>query len=294
MTETALYQGYDQTELDAQYNNRSRVPEHVDILAAFEADSDAVLADFKTRLDVSYGPGDEETLDIYLPETPSTTEGAPINVFLHGGYWYSRHKNDFRFLARGLVPAGAVLVVVNYALVPSVDLDELVRQCRAAVAWTHANAQSFGGDAGRIYVSGWSAGGQLTAMMMATDWTAFGNGLPADLVKGGAALSGIYDIAPIRMSYMQETLGFTFDQVSRNSPQFLAPATKAPLIVGVGGNESEEFLRQSEAFSKAWGEKGTDCSLMVLPGINHFTILSEYADPASDLIQTVQKQMGLD
>ncbi len=293
MNETALYQGYSRTELDAQYNNRSRVPEHVDLHAAFDADGDAVLSDFETRLDVSYGPGGEETLDIYLPENAGSDGGLPVNVFLHGGYWFSRHKNDFRFLARGLVPAGAVMVVVNYALVPSVDLDELVRQRRAAVAWTHANAQSFGGDAGRIYVSGHSAGGHLTAMMMMTDWPTFGDGLPADTVKGGAALSGIYDIAPISMTFMQETLGFTSDQVTRNSPQFLTPATDAPLIVDVGGDESEEFLRQSEAFSKAWGETGTDCSLMVLPGINHFTILSEYADPASDLTKAVALQMGL-
>lgn len=293
MNETTLYQGYSRAELDAQYNNRSRVPEHVDILAAFKKDGVAVLSDFNVRLDIPFGPSPEETLDIYLQDSPAA-EAAPVNIFLHGGYWYSRHKNDFRFLARGLVPSGAILVVVNYALVPSVDLDELVRQCRAAVAWTHANAQSIGGDAERIHVSGWSAGGQLTAMMMMTDWPTFGEGLPADLVKGGAALSGIYDLAPIAMTFLQETLGFTSDQVTRNSPEFLSPLTDAPLIVAVGGDESDEFRRQGEVFSKAWGEKGTDCSLMVLPGINHFTILSEYIDPESALTRAVLKQMGLD
>ena len=292
MTETTLYRGYDQTELDAQYNNRAMVPEHVDIHAAYDADGEAVLSEYNVRLDIPFGPSTEETLDIYLPEIPGT-EAAPVNVFLHGGYWFSRHKNDFRFLARGLVPSGAILVVVNYALVPSVDLDELVRQCRAATAWTHANAQSFGGDGGKIYVSGHSAGGQLTAMMMATDWPAFGEGLPTDMVKGGAALSGIYDLAPIAMTFMQESLGFTSDQVARNSPEFLSPSTDAPLIIGVGGDESDEFRRQSEALSKAWGNKGTDCSLMQLPGINHFTILGEYADPESALTQAVLKQMGL-
>ena len=296
MNETTLYQGYSRAELDVQYDNRSRVPEHVDLYAVFEAESEAVLADFETRLDVSYGPSDEETLDIYLPENPAPGDApgdAPINIFLHGGYWFSRHKNDFRFLARGMFPAGAVLVVVNYALVPSVDLDELVRQCRAAVAWTFENAAGFGADPGRIYVSGWSAGGHLTAMMMATDWPAFGDGLPADTVKGGAALSGIYDIAPIRMTFMQDTLGFTPEQVTRNSPITLAPTTGAPLIVAVGGNESEEFLRQGGDFAAQWEAAGTPCRTMVLPGINHFTILSEFADPGSDLTQAVHKQMGL-
>jgi len=297
MTADALYQGYTRAELDAQYDNRSRVPEHIDIHAAYHAQGDAVLADFNARLDIPYGPSDAETLDIYLPPTPppaSATEGAPINVFLHGGYWYSRHKNDFRFLARGMVPAGAILMVVNYALIPSVDLDEQVAQCRAAVAWAYANAAGFGGDANRVFVSGHSAGAHLTAMMMATDWPAFGDGLPADMVKGGVALSGIYDLTPIPLGYLQETLGFTPEQVANHSPITLTPATDAPLIVAVGGDESEEFLRQSQDFAETWGAPGgIECWMMTLDGINHFTILGEFADPGSLLTQAALKQMGL-
>ncbi|NQV83269.1 MAG: alpha/beta hydrolase [Rhodospirillales bacterium] len=293
MNESPRYQGYNQAQLDAQYDNRSRVPGHVDIHAAYEARGDAALADFETRLDVSYGPSDAETLDIFLPPGPAPAGGAPVNVFLHGGYWYSRHKNDFRFLARGLVPAGAVLVVVNYALVPSVDLDELIGQCRTAVAWTYQNAAGFGADPERLFVSGHSAGGHLGAMMMATDWPAFSSGLPTEMIKGGCVLSGIYDLAPIPMSYMQDTLGFTPDQVARNSPLLLKPATEAPLIVGVGGDESEEFLRQSATFADQWASAGTPCRSMVLPGINHFTILGEFADPASDITRAVQTQMEL-
>ena len=284
-----LYQGYDQQGLDAQYNNRARVPEHVELHSRWEAEGEAVLAEFDTRLDVAYGPGPEETLDVYLPKN---AEGAPIHIFIHGGYWFSRHKDDFRFLARGLVPAGAVLVIVNYALVPRVNLDELVRQCRAAVAWTHGNAATFGGDGERIFVSGHSAGGHLTAMMMATDWPAFGAGLPPDLVKGGCAISGIYDLEPIRLTFMQETLGFTPEQVARNSPLSLSPATEAPLIITVGGDESEEFLRQSEELNAAWGGRAR-CDLMVLSGLNHFTILAAFADPENALTRAALKQMGL-
>jgi arylformamidase len=290
MNDAAIYRDYDQAELDAQYNNRARVPEHVELHAAYQAEGEAVLAEVDTRLDVSFGPSAEETLDIYLPKAPS---GAPVNVFLHGGYWFSRHKNDFRFLAQGVVPAGAILVIVNYALVPSVDLDELVRQCRAAVAWTFNNASTFGADPDKIFVSGHSAGGHLTAMMMATDWPAFADGLPADLVKGGCAISGIYDIEPIRLTFMQETLGFTPEQVERNSPLSLSPATAAPLIVAVGGDESEEFLRQCETFADAWGNKGITCETMVRPGLNHFTVLGEFADPEGGLTRAALKQMGL-
>ncbi len=290
MNDDTVYEGYDQAELDAQYNNRARVPEHVDIHAAFEAEGEKVLNDVDTRLDVSFGPSAEETLDIYLPEN---SQGAPINIFIHGGYWFSRHKNDFRFLARGLVAEGAVLVIVNYALVPQVNLDELVRQCRAAVAWTFENAGTFGGDPERIFVSGHSAGGHLTAMMTVTHWPAFGDGLPADLVKGGCAISGIYDLEPIRLGFMQETLGFTPEQVEKNSPLTLSPATPAPLIVAVGGEESEEFLRQGETFAAAWKNQATPCDLMVLPGLNHFTILDEFADPEGGLTKAVAEQMGL-
>ncbi len=298
MNDSTVYRDYDQAALDAQYNNRARVPEHEDLQAGYQARAEAILEKFETRLDVSYGPSAEETLDVYLPENapenaPETVHGAPINVFLHGGYWFSRHKNDFRFLAQGLTRAGAALLIVNYALVPSVDLDELVRQCRAAVAWTFENASTFGGDKQRIFVSGHSAGGHLTAMMMATDWPAFAGGLPADLIKGGCAISGIYDLEPIRLTFMQETLGFTAEQVARNSPIGLTPATDAPLIVAVGGDESEEFLRQGETFTAHWAKQGVPCEMMVRPGINHFTILGEFADPESGLTRAVRKQMGL-
>ena len=302
MNDAPLYQGYDQAGLDAQYNNRARVPEHADIHAGYQAQADAVLADFDTRLDVSYGPSAEETLDIYLPKPAppasakegAPTGGMPINVFLHGGDWFSRHKNDYRFLARGMIPSGAALIVVNYALVPSVDLDEVVRQCRAAIAWTYRNAVDFGGDPNRLFVSGHSAGGHLTAMMMSTVWPALGDDLPGNIIKGGCALSGIFDLTPIPLSYMQETLQFTPDQVARNSPVTLSPSTKAPLIVGVGGDESEEFIRQSQVFAEHWGAPGAiECWMMTLEGINHFTILGEYADPKSVLTQAVLQQMGL-
>ena len=302
MNDAPLYQGYDQAGLDAQYNNRARVPEHADIHAGYQAQADAVLADFDTRLDVSYGPSAEETLDIYLPKPAppasakegAPTGGMPINVFLHGGYWFSRHKNDYRFLARGMIPSGAALIVVNYALVPSVDLDEVVRQCRAAIAWTYRNAVDFGGDPNRLFVSGHSAGGHLTAMMMTTVWPALGDDLPGNIIKGGCALSGIFDLTPIPLSYMQETLQFTPDQVARNSPVTLSPSTKAPLIVGVGGDESEEFIRQSQVFAEHWGAPGAiECWMMTLEGINHFTILGEFADPKNVLTQAVLQQMGL-
>jgi autotransporter passenger strand-loop-strand repeat protein len=140
--------------------------------------------------DLSYGTHPGERLDIF----PAQAAGAPVNIFVHGGYWHRLDKADFSFVARAFRPAGAATVVINYALMPSVDMDELVRQCRAAVAWTWLNAPSFGSDPDRLYVSGHSAGGHLTAMLLATDWASFG--CPADVVKGGVAISGLNPYLP--------------------------------------------------------------------------------------------------
>jgi arylformamidase len=287
----AVFGGYDKPALDAQYDNRSRHPEHKALHAAWSAEGDKVLAEFDCRLDIPFGPSPDEVLDIYLPKKP---KAAPVNVFLHGGYWMSRHKNDFRFIARGVVPAGAISVIVNYALVPAVTPDEQVRQCRAALAWTWANARSVGGDPDRVFVSGHSAGGHLAAMTMATDWPRFGGGLPPDLIKGATALSGIYDLEPIRHTFMQATLGFTRDQAARLSPARLAPATRAPLIVAVGGGETAEFLRHADELAAAWKGKVSALTKMVRPGINHFTILGEFADPTNPLARATLKQMSLD
>mgnify|MGYP002405564662 CR=1 FL=1 len=289
MNDETLYREYDRAALDAQYDNRAAVPEHVEHHEGWTRDCAAVRSAYADRLDVAYGASAAETLDLF----PATGGPAPVQVFFHGGYWLSRDKSDFSFLAPAFVDAGAAMVVVNYALIPAVGMEELVRQCRLSMAWVHGNAASFGGDARRIFVSGHSAGGHLVTMMMATDWPAFADGLPPDSVKGGCAISGIYDLEPIRLTFMQETLGFTPEQVARNSPLGLTPATGAPLIVAVGGDESEEFLRQSETFTAQWAKEGVPCGMMVRPGINHFTILGEFADPESGLTRAVRKQMGL-
>ncbi|NQU61510.1 MAG: alpha/beta hydrolase [Rhodospirillales bacterium] len=295
MTDAIIFRDYSQSQLDSQYNNRAHVPDHVEIYEVRKAEGDAALGQFQTHLDVPYGLSGEETLDIFFPENPTQMPGgAPINIFFHGGYWFSRHKDDFRWLANGLAARGGILVIVNYALIPDVDLDELVQQCRASVAWVFDNAETFGGDKNRIFVSGHSAGGHLTAMMMATDWPALSNGLPADLIKGGTAISGIYDLEPIRLGFMQETLGFTAEQVAAYSPVGLTPKTKAPMIVVVGGSETDEFIRQSKDFAEAWGKSLSDLQEQVPPGLNHFTVLDEFAAPETELMKAVAKQMGLD
>ncbi|MEK9671329.1 MAG: alpha/beta hydrolase [Rhodospirillaceae bacterium] len=290
MANQPLYHGLDRAGLDFNYNNRERVPNHAEIYAAWAPACEAVLADFETRLDIAYGDHPRERLDIFLPDAAKHGDGPhPIRIFVHGGYWMSRDKEDSHFIVRGLVEAGAIVISVEYALIPSVDMAELVRQCRAAVKWAHDNAASFGGDADRLYVSGHSAGGHVAAMLLATDWTEWG--LPADAVRGGAAVSGIFDLTPMRLCYINDTINLSGTDVADFSPITLAPTAGAETIVCVGAAETDEFVRQSRAFAKAWGDAEHAVELLESPGANHFTILDAYA--GGDLCHAMIRQMGL-
>jgi arylformamidase len=172
-----------------------------------------------------------------------------------------------------------------------VSMDELVRQCRASIAWVHANAGSFGGDRERIFVSGHSAGGHLVAMLLAADWPAFG--LPPDPIKGGCAISGLHDLDPIRLCYLNDTLKLTPEEARRNSPIYLAPRTRHPLLIPVGRDEGPEYRRQTETLAAVWQKQGVPCEVLDMAGINHFSIIAQLEDPASELSRAIQRQMGL-
>ncbi len=290
MTST-VYAEMTQEQLDWAYNNREQVPDHPAVLEALMARGEAYIAEAPHMLDIPFGASAAETLDVY-PATGDHDGPRPVLIFFHGGYWFSRHKDDFRVVPSGFCPGGAVTVVVNYALIPSVDMAELVRQCRAAVAWTHAHIAEYGGDPNRLYISGHSAGGHLTAMMFATDWQGAWH-VPNDAIKGGVAVSGIYDLEPIRLCYMNETLGFTPDTVRDFSPVRLEPVVAAPLIYAVGGAETAEFLRQNTLLDPLWRGRGVDGTETEIAGANHFTVLRAFTAPGSDLNRRTLEMMGL-
>ncbi len=281
-----VFLGYDRAALDREYNNSGKIPNAAEYLARFPGESARARDELPARLDLRYGPAPGETLDLFLPAGGGP---APVHVFVHGGYWRSLGKGDFSFVARGLQPAGALVAVIDYALIPAVDMDELVRQVRAAVAWLHRNAAAFGGDPDRITASGHSAGGHLVAMLMSTDWPRFA-GLPSDVVKAGSGISGLYDLEPIRLSYLNETLGLTAETARRNSPVHVVPEAAGPLLLAVGALEGDEYHRQTETLAAAWRRRGHAVEVMDMAGHDHFSIVTELSDPDAPLSRAIRGQ----
>jgi arylformamidase len=203
-----------------------------------------------------------------------------------------RDKKEYSFIVEMFASSGAVTMVVKYALIPSVDLDEIVRQCRAAVAWVHGHIAEYGGDPDQVFVTGNSAGGHLVSMMMSTDWAAHG-GLPANVLKGGVALSGIYELEPIQKCFIDDIFHLSEGEVERNSSLTLSPTKEVPVIFAVGGAETAEFKRHTSDITKAWSQKGCDCRSMEAPNKNHFSILDDFIDPNSALSKATLEMMGL-
>jgi arylformamidase len=285
-----LYRNFaTQEELDAQYDLRTRFPEAASLYEAFcGRESEKAREDLNHHLDVPFGPTLAEHVDLY-----PAGEGAPVLVYVHGGFWALRTAREFGFVARGPVPRAAATVVTNYALCPAVTIDEIVRQTRAAVAWTYENAPSFGGDPERIHVAGHSAGGHLVGMLLATDWPGE-YGLPADIIKGATAISGLFDLAPFPYTFLQPKVQFTWDQVRRNSPILHLPDAAPPLLVAYGEDETDEFKRQSEDYLGAWKAEGLPGERLVLPGKNHFDVIDGFLDAGSPLLSRILGRMGLE
>lgn len=284
MADTLLYRDFtSQAQIDAQYNAGAAVPDSGDHVRRWAADSAAVRARPPCDLDVAYGPTLAETLDVF----PAAAADAPVFVFLHGGYWRALSSKDFSSIAVGLHALGITTVVVNYALAPKVTIDEIARQCRAAVAWT---LRAFA--ARRVVVGGHSAGGHLSAMCTLTDW-AGDYGFATDPLAGAVLVSGIYDLAPLRHSYLQPQIRLDDGIIARSSPLFAVRPCRTPLLVTWGGDESAEFARQSTAFHAAWQAAGNSSELLPTAGANHFTVLDGFADRHSVVCRWIAARLGV-
>jgi arylformamidase len=282
---TKLMSSHDGAWLDRMYNNRALVPEHAVHLRRWADDSADVMRSQRRELDVRYGGGPSEHLDIF----PAEQANAPVLVFIHGGFWRALDKRDASFVAPALTREGVCVVVPNYALAPAVTVPQIVMQMVKAVAWTWRNIAKHGGDARRITVAGHSAGGHLAAMMLACVWSAYERDLPDDLVRNALSISGLYDLEPIMHTpFLQESLHLTPEQARKASPALFAPPAHGRLYTVVGADESEEFVRHNRLIQSTWGKDRVPvCE--ELPGLNHYTALEALVEPGHRLHQLALK-----
>ncbi|RYF18697.1 MAG: alpha/beta hydrolase [Comamonadaceae bacterium] len=266
---------------DRMYNNRELVPEYPAFLAKWASDSRQAREAGPCELDVRYGDGPNETLDIF----PAPHAEAPVLVFIHGGYWRALDKKDQSFVGPAFTRDGACVVLPNYALCPAVTVPQIVMQVARAVAWTWHHIGRYGGDRKRIVVAGHSAGGHLAAMTLACLWQQLDPALPRDVVRSALAISGLHDLDPImRTPFLQPDLRLTDDQVARASPARLQAPKHGTLYSVAGGDESEEYHRQNRLIQEAWGARRVPvCE--TLPGLNHFSVLDALVEPSHRLHQ---------
>ncbi len=290
---------HDTAWFEAQYNNRARVSDAADILAAWAEASVLARSRVACVLDVAYGSEPGETLDVFPATAPAqggqggpATPGAPVLVFIHGGWWRSLDKADHSFIAPPFVQAGAMVVLPNYALCPAVGMAQIALQTTRALAWAWRHAAQHGADPARIFVIGHSAGGHLAALLLCCDWPAVQADLPRGLLAGAMSISGVFDLAPLRRTpFLQADLRLTPAAVRSLSPaRFAAPP--GPLRALVGADESAEFLRQNRLIRRRWGARSVPVC-QALPGRNHFTVLHDLVDPAGTAHRQALQLIGL-
>lgn len=271
--------------LERMYNNRMRVPDHGAYFARWAAESALARRALPCTLDVAYGDGPQERLDAFA----APRAGAPVVVFVHGGYWKALDKSQHSFIAAALHDMGAAAVVPNYAFCPRLSIPQITLQVARAVAWAWRHAASLKGSARRITVIGHSAGGHAAAMMLACAWDVFDPALPPRVVRAAMGVSGLYDLEPLMHTpSLQEVLRLTPRQVREASPARL-PAPRHGRLVGVAGaQESGEYLRQNRLIQRAWGRERVPVAA-ALPGLNHFSIVDALARPGHRLNRMVRE-----
>ncbi len=277
---------YDPGFCEREYNARAAVPGHAALIHHWAEESRRVRVGYPCYLDIAYGAQPGQTLDIFPARRGAGH--APLMVFIHGGYWRALDKSVFSFLAPAFTRAGIAVAVINYRLLPLVPLEDLVRDVVASITWLYQHAGHYGANPHHLYVSGHSAGGHLAALMLACQWPRWHGALPPDVVRGALAISGLYDLAPLMAApFIRNDLDLDDQRVQALSPVCLPPATHAPLMTAVGGDESSEFHRQARLLAQRWS--GVFVRDVTMPGLNHFTVCSALGDASSALFAAARE-----
>lgn len=261
-------------EQERLYNARAAVPDYGDYFARWGLRSEGFRKTAGGRLDIPYGISAGQRFDLF-----PAASGAPLLMFIHGGYWQGLDKSMFSFVAEALTGAGIAVAVVGYDLCPAVTIGHIAGEIRRVASFLERNADDLGFDGGRLYVSGHSAGGHLTAMVMA------GGGAEIAKIRGGVAISGLFDLAPLIETTMNEKLGLDETSARANSPLYMNPAGDAPLLLAVGADESAGFHDQSDRLADAWGDR---CRRLDIAGRHHFSVVESLAEADGVIFQAVR------
>lgn len=233
------------------------------------------------KLDQTYGIAADETFD-YFPATNGSKD-APLVIFFHGGNWCRLDKNDHSFAAKVLPSLGISVAIPNYSLCPKVTLDIIVQQSIDVTRYLYESAEEYTHAKDKIFVCGHSAGGHLASLMTAVNWQHINNKLPDNLVKGGLAISGLYDLMPISLTpVLQKDLHFDRAIIKNYSPIYIEPKTNVPLVVAVGGDETSEFQHQTQLLSDAWDIDSKNT--LTISGTHHCSVVESLADKDSELL----------
>jgi acetyl esterase/lipase len=272
-----VYRGMDRLTLDAAYNNSAAVADSDQYLADWLRRSEALRARMPDHLDLVYGDAPRTRLDFFAAGRP----GAATLLFFHGGYWQRNAKEGFSFIAEGPLAHGFHVAVAGYTLAPEARMDGIVREAHTALHWLRRNLSALGGNPARIYVGGWSAGGHLAAMLM-----------DQVIVAGGLAISGLFDLEPIRLCYLNEKLGLDTEEARRNTPLLNLPARAAKLMIAYGAHELAELKRQSREFGAAWSARGLPGEVIEVPECHHYAVLEKLAQPDGTLAKALAVSAG--
>ena len=286
----AVWLDMDQKQLDDAYSQFKYAPNIGQVIERYRTNSAMVRSRLGDPLRFAYGSEPVESLDVY----PTTKSDAPIHIFIHGGAWQQEIAESYGFPAELFVNAGAHYVVPDFSWIQDVgdSLYPIVDQLRRAIAWVHRNAEEFGGNADRLFLSGHSSGGHLAGVMLTTDWEKEA-GLPSDVIKGGLCCSGIFDLKPVRLSSRGDYINFTDEMEDAFSPMRHIDNLHAEIIIAYGSFETPEFKRHSRDFAKAVEDAGKAVQLIAAENYNHFEIIETLANPHGILGRAALEQMRL-
>ena len=270
--------------LEKGYNVRLLVDDFDALIEKWSKWSEDFRANVDYSLNCQYSSGEKDKLDIFRCGKPN----APLFIFIHGGYWQRGDKSVYSFVAESFVSSGIDVALIGYQLCPGTSMTNIVDKIREAIVWIWNNADDYSISKHRINVSGHSAGGHITGMVLATDWSTISNDLPKDIVKTGIPISGLYQLDPIRETTIADALGLNDEESLALSPHFYQPQTEAPILVTLGGGETPEFHWQTNKFLKRWKNFKAPLDYFAEPDVDHFGVVERLANSESQIFIKVK------